>query len=297
MVRPLRFGFNEYTAASNAFQQRSSLPDGQVQENAIMEFDRLVDVLRSKEINVIVVDDLKDPVTPDAVFPNNWIAFMPGGHTYTFPMEAPVRRLERREDVIDRVGQEHTLQPTIDLSFFELERKYLEGTGSVVLDHIHQVAYACRSSRTDESVFTYFINQIDYRPVLFNARDQDGQPIYHTNVLMAVGERFAVLCGESVDLKDRSRVYESLETTDHTVVDISFEQLRNFAGNMIELTNAKGHRILLMSTSAHRSLRQEQLEVLEQFAEIVHSDIPTIEQLGGGSVRCMVAGIHSESRK
>jgi hypothetical protein len=296
MVRPLRVGFNEFTAASNAFQERSSLPDEKIRQLALQEFDLLVTKLRVKGITVIEMDDLEDPHTPDAVFPNNWIAIMPGGQLYTFPLEAPVRRKERRMDIVRKLQDLFVISGHVDLSHFEEEGKFLEGTGSMVLDHVNRIAYACESSRTDHQIFQVFCNRVGYDPQFFHAYDRDGIEIYHTNVLMAVGDKLAVLCTEAVSEKDRQRILDKLESTVHEILDISFDQLESFAGNMIELSDQEGNAYLLMSSAAYNSLGEEQKSRIEAHMEIIHSDIPAIEKLGGGSVRCMVAGIHATAK-
>jgi len=296
MVRPLRFGFNEFTAASNAFQERSSLPDEKIRQLALQEFDVLVTKLRVKGITVVEVDDLEDPNTPDAVFPNNWIAIMPEGTLYTFPLEAPVRRKERRLDIVQKLQDLYKITNHIDLSHFEEEGKFLEGTGSMVLDHVNKIAYACESSRTDNEIFQVFCKRVGYDPQFFRAYDRHGIEIYHTNVLMAVGNKMAVLCTAAVSEEDRPRILDRLSATGHEILDISFDQLENFAGNMIELSNDKGEPYLLMSSAAFKSLHQSQRSQIEKHMEIIHSDIPAIEKLGGGSVRCMVAGIHALSK-
>ena len=208
-------------------------------------------------------------------------------------MEAPIRRLERRQDIIGEVANIHLIKEVVDLSDAENEGRFLEGTGSLVLDYVNKAAFACRSSRTDETAFHRFCEIIGYAPVLFSAVDRTGMAIYHTNVMMAIGEQFAVVCKESIAHEDRKKVIHRLESTHHKIIDITFDQLENFAGNMIQLANQAGEQFLLMSSAAYHTLDQEQINIFEEYVSIIHVSIPTIEQLGGGSVRCMVAGIHS----
>jgi hypothetical protein len=292
MIRPVSFGFNEQTAESNAFQTRSA-DQQQVQAKALTEFDGLVQTLRANDVNVTVIDDTAQPHTPDAIFPNNWVSFHADGEVFLYPMQAANRRLERREDIIRKLGDNFNVKHVIDLSRFERESKFLEGTGSMVLDRGNKIAYACPSPRTDENVMATFCKQTGYNAVTFHAVDQNGLAIYHTNVLMCVGTNFAVICLDSIsDTFEKEEVTNSLKTTGKQIVDISFDQMNHFAGNMLEVKNNKGDTLVVMSQSAYNSLTYEQKSVLSTFGKLVYADINTIETNGGGSARCMIAEVH-----
>jgi hypothetical protein len=299
MVRPASFGFNPQTAASNAFQQTpQGRGEGAAQEQVLREFDALAEALAGAGVAVLVADDTREPPKPDAVFPNNWVSFHGDGTVTLYPMLAPNRRLERREEILDQVvrGGGFRVTRTVDLTHREQEEKYLEGTGSVVLDRTHRIAYACVSPRTDLDVLGEFAQLLDYDLVAFDAQDGAGQAIYHTNVLMAIGGRFAVVCGESIvrDLH-RDAVFSRLRETGHEVIDISLAQMAQFAGNVLELAPSQGV-IVALSTRALDSLDARQRRVLESHAGLVPVAIPTIERLGGGGVRCMLAEVHLPRR-
>ncbi|HVW97564.1 MAG TPA: arginine deiminase-related protein [Mucilaginibacter sp.] len=292
MIRPVRFGFNEETAESNAFQHKKSGID-EVNKKAQQEFDRMVNNLRGSGVEVTVVDDTLNPHTPDSVFPNNWVSFHDNGNVFLFPMLAENRRLERREDVISKLEDKFLINHIVDLSRFEAEGKYLEGTGSMVLDRINKIAYACLSPRTDPEVLEFFCGQTGYKAVSFDAVDQTGTAIYHTNVLMAVGTHFGIVCLESIaNPHEWIVVRDSLLSTQKEIIDLTFEQMKNFAGNMLELQNDKGETLIAMSRSAYDILTATQRTTLEKFGRLVYSDISTIETIGGGSARCMMAEVH-----
>jgi len=283
------------TAGSNVFQGRSNATPEQQQEAATREFDALVDALRAARINVIVEDDTQDPHTPDSIFPNNWVSFHGDGRVVLYPMEAPNRRTERRADIIDRLANEHGFQITevLDLSEHETAEHYLEGTGSMVLDRSNRIAYACLSSRTQLGPLGDFAQRMDYDVVSFDAVDRAGVPIYHTNVLMNVGEAVAVICDEAIArVEQREAVLARLGETGHRIVHLSYDQLDAFAGNMLELRNNDGDRVLAMSTRAWDSLDAMQRASLQENARIVCSPIDIIESSAGGSVRCMLAEVH-----
>jgi hypothetical protein len=295
MIRPIRFESNPMTAESNLFQGRSAATPAEQQEVATQEFDALVGVLRAAGINVIVENDTPDPHTPDSIFPNNWVSFHGDGRVVLYPMEAPNRRTERRADIIDRLANEHGFQiaEVLDLSGHEAAEHYLEGTGSMVLDRSNRVAYACLSSRTQLDPLGDFAQQMDYDVVSFDAVDRNGVPIYHTNVLMNVGEAVAVICDEAIARDDqREAVLARLSETGHSIVRLSYDQLDAFAGNMLELQNSSGERVLAMSTQAWNSLDATQQAALQENAKIVCSPIDNIESSAGGSVRCMLAEVH-----
>jgi hypothetical protein len=291
MIRPVNFGFNEQTAGSNAFQNRNA--EQQVQDKALKEFDGFVNVLRENGVEVIVIDDTTEPHTPDSIFPNNWVSFHRDGTVFLYPMMAENRRLERREDIINQLEDEFTVKKVIDLSRFEHEHKFLEGTGSMVLDRENKIAYACLSPRTDKEVLEEFCRDSGYTPVLFHAVDQQGMDIYHTNVLMCVGSSFVVICMDSIkDEGEKQEVLASFQSTQKQVITITFDQMNHFAGNMLEVRNKAGESLLVMSKSAWDSLNNEQKAALSLFSKPVYAGISTIESNGGGSVRCMMAEVH-----
>jgi len=289
MIRPASFGFNEQTAGSNAFQNRAD--DQQlVQAKAVAEFDNFVKILRDNGVNVIVIEDTAQPVKPDAVFPNNWVSFHENGDVLLYPMQAENRRLERRENIITKLEEQFKVGHVIDLSRFETQDKFLEGTGSMVLDRENKIAYACLSPRTNAEVLHTFCEHTSYKPVLFWAVDQYGQAIYHTNVLMTVAEKYVVICLDAIkDDDEAERVIDTIAESGKEIIALSFEQMNRFAGNMLEVKNNTGDSLIVMSKTAWDSLSEEQKEVLESYNKPVYADIKTIEQTGGGSARCMMA--------
>lgn len=295
MIRPTRFQSNPMTAGSNVFQGRSNATPDEQQEAAQREFDDLADALRAAGIAVIVVDDTPDPHTPDSIFPNNWVSFHADGRVVLYPMEALNRRTERRADIIDRLDQQLGFRviEVVDLTVHEAAGHYLEGTGSMVLDRANRVAYACLSSRTHLDPLGDFAHRMDYDVVAFDAADRNGVPIYHTNVLMNIGEVVAVICDAAIVRDDqREAVLARLIDTGHEIVSLSFDQLDAFAGNMLELRNETGERVTAMSVKAYTSLTDAQREILESNGRIVSSPIDNIEMSAGGSVRCMLAEVH-----
>ena len=300
MVRPARFGFNPQTAASNAFQSAVALgavAGAAAQESALREFDALAHRLARAGVGVIAADDTASPVKPDAVFPNNWVSLHRDGTVVLYPMLAANRRQERSEEILRlvRAGGYRTLR-TVDLSYREAEGKYLEGTGSLVLDRPHRIAYACLSPRTDLDVLGEFAQQLDYDLVTFEAFDAAATAVYHTNVLMAIGAGFAVLCSEAItDAQQRAAVTQTLRDTGHEIIEITLPQMLQFAGNLLELAPASGNLIALSST-AWNSLDAAQQRLLERHGSVVAADIPVIERTGGGGVRCMRAEIHLPKR-
>lgn len=301
MIRPVRFSGNVQTAASNRFQQLDAREQvDEVQAAALREFNSLVDALGDAGVNVHVVDDTPEPHTPDSIFPNNWVSFHADGTVVLYPMLAPNRRLERRLDVIEWLDRERgfNVTRTIDLAHREAEEKFLEGTGSLVLDRVNRVAYACLSPRTDMDVLGEFSQRLDYDVVAFDAFDESGAPIYHTNVVMSVGSGFAAICSEAVEPARRNAVTDVLRASGRALVDLSMKQMQQFAGNMLELQTRDGGAIIAMSETARNSLDTDQVETLTARGErIVSVAIPTIERLGGGSVRCMIAEVHATRRK
>ena len=294
MVRPACFGFNPQTAGSNAFQHAVTQEQASSQATALAEFESVVGTLRAAGIEVLIADDTASPVKPDAIFPNNWVSFHGDGTVALYPMLAANRRLERRDDILQQVVREggFRISRTVDFTHHEARGKYLEGTGSLVLDRVHAIAYACSSPRTDLDVLGDFAQQLDYDLVNFDALDAEGRPIYHTNVVMAVGSSFAIVCGESIArAPHRTAVFASLNDSGHEIVDITRAQMLKFAGNALELVSPGGP-ILVLSSTAEGSLTPAQRAQLAAHARIVAVDIPHIETVGGGGVRCMLAEIH-----
>ena len=298
MIRPIKFGYNVETAENNHYQQLlTAVAPEDIQRRACAEFDRFVDTLRASGINVITVDDTAEKDTPDSIFPNNWISFHDDGTVVTYPMWAPNRRLERREDIVDILQREYgfSVSRKIDYSHFEAEEKYLEGTGSVVLDRQKRIAYACVSPRTHLHLLEEFCAEFGFRPVVFIAsqmREEGFAEIYHTNVMMSVGEDLTIFCGDAVKNKwEREHVLDVIRESGKQVILISEAQCNHFAGNMLQVKNRLGERILVMSEQAHQSLTAEQIERLEQRTQLLYSPLTTIEACGGGSARCMMAEI------
>jgi len=295
MIRPVRFESNPLTAESNRFQGRNASTPAQQQIDAEAEFDALAAALEASGITVVQVDDTPEPHTPDAIFPNNWVSFHADGTVVLYPMEAPNRRTERRPDIIELLASQYGFQvrEIVDFSHHEQHGHFLEGTGSLVLDRVNRIAYACLSSRTHLDALGEFAQRMDYEVVAFDAVDRDGTPIYHTNVLMNVGEELAVICDEAIPRDDqREAVMQSLEGTGHKVLSLTFDQMDSFAGNMLELRSASGQRVMAMSEQARESLTESQLETISDYARIVSAPIENIESSAGGSVRCMLAEIH-----
>ena len=299
MVRPVRFAYNEETASNNAFQKKDDTQGGAqtIEQQAVKEFDAYVDMLRDQGVEVQVLQDTEEPFTPDSIFPNNCfsthIDVLPGTSVrqrtlVIYPMYARNRRDERGK--LLKALMKEKFDKIVDLSILEQEGKFLEGTGSLILDREHHIAYACVSPRTNPVALKIWADEMNYRYVLFDGTDDNRQPIYHTNVMMHVGSRYAIVCLEAIaDQSQRQTVIDSLHTSGKEIVNISFDQMRQFAGNMLELRNSEGKKILVMSATAKHSLTSEQLSTLEQDALIVAPDIHTIETAGGGSARCMIA--------
>ena len=299
MVRPARFESNPLTAASNRFQGRTRATPAEQHAAALAEFDALADMLSGNGIDVVVAEDTAEPHTPDAIFPNNWVSFHADGRVVLYPMEAENRRTERRLDIIEWLDTEHGFAVTdiVDLSFHEADGHFLEGTGSLVLDRANRIAYACLSTRTQLDALGDFAQRLDYDVVAFDAVDRDGFPIYHTNVLMNVGEALAVVCDAAIPREEqRAAVLESLASTGHEVLTLSYDQLDAFAGNMLELRATTGERCVAMSKQAFDSLDAEQVAALQNNGRLIVTPIDAIERSAGGSVRCMLAEVHLPRR-
>jgi hypothetical protein len=297
MIRPANCGYNPQTAASNSFQKQiEKLSAEEIQARAVKEFDNLVKLLRAHDINVFVAEDTLEPAKPDAVFPNNWISLHRDGTVYLYPLLSEKRNAERRTDIIETLRKQFQIERIVDLS--DGENRILEGTGSMVFDHPNRIVYACLSPRTDKNLLGKFASLIDYKPVSFVSTDENGAEIYHTNVVMCVGERLAVICLETIrNPAERNRVAESLVKTNHELLEISCGQMNRFAGNMLEVRNNRDERFLLMSASAQQALKAHQVAVIEKYAKILSANIETLEAVGGGSVRCMLAEIFCARKK
>ena len=294
MIRPVGFTGNLQTQASNRFQSQSGSHEvAGVQAQALLEFDGLVESLRAAGIQVQVINDTPEPHTPDSIFPNNWVSFHADGSVVLYPMMALNRRDERRMDVLEQLSaQGLKISQVIDLTHHEQSGKFLEGTGSMVLDRVNHIAYACVSPRTDLDVLGEFAQRLDYELVSFNAADASGVPVYHTNVLMCVGSRFAVVCAEVIAEQERAAVLHALRQSGHEVIELTAAQMHAFAGNMLELKTAGGELCVAMSQSAYDALTNDQRARLKYLAgSLIVAPIPTIEKEGGGSVRCMLAEI------
>jgi hypothetical protein len=266
MVRPAAFGFNAETAANNFFQSQSSLTAEQLQQKAVQEFDNMVAILQSRDINVFVIDDTKKPVKPDAIFPNNWLSTSAGGTVYVYPMYAPNRRLEKRDDILELLANNFIVNDLQDWSEYEVEGHFLEGTGSMIIDYENKIIYACVSERTRGPLLEKFAAANGFNAFLFTATDKNNQPIYHTNVMMALGENFAILCEESIaDESELIAIRQLLESTGNTIIIITKEQVHAFAGNMLQVKNNKDEKFLIMSQTAYDSLRKEQKQSVFNF--------------------------------
>ncbi len=293
MIRPARFGMNAETAASNTFQ-RNDMEIDDPQPLALREFDVLVMTLRKLGVTVELFADTPEPWTPDAVFPGNWVTFHGDGSVYLYPMRAQNRRWERRMDIIDTLHKQRGYQVAHveDLSSAELEGRYLEGTGSLVLDRLHHVAYACLSPRTDIKVLREWAAKLEYELVTFHALDSKGKPVYHTDVMMSMGDRFTLFCVASIEeVSERRRIQRRLEQTGHEIIPITVQQMGEFAGNALQLATGYGGSLLVMSMRAERSLTPTQREIIKKYTRMVSSPVNTIENCAGGSVRCMLAEI------
>jgi hypothetical protein len=298
MIRPAAFGYNAETAATNAFQHPEAADPAATMLKARAEFEQLARALASEGVRVFAVDDTATPPKPDAVFPNNWVSFHACGTIVLYPMQSASRRPERRQDVVETVVKESGFRLThlLDLTHYEADGKFLEGTGSLVLDHINRVAYACTSARTHPEVVADWARELRYEPVIFQAADVKGIPLYHTNVLMCIGARVVIIGSEAIAARDRDRVLARLAASGRQVIDVGQAGINQFAGNMLELASwdeALGDcRVLVMSENARRALRPEVFAQLSGCTDTVLAvPVPTIEALGGGSVRCMLAEV------
>jgi len=296
MVRPANFGFNPETAANNFYQKTDERPAQEINELARKEFDGMVALLRDQGVKVIVIEDTSDPIKTDSVFPNNWFSTHPDGKLILYPMFSPNRRLERRKDIVEHLmALGFGVNEIVDLSFFEESGQYMEGTGSMVIDHLAKVIYACYSQRTHPVPLDYVAKILGYSVVGFDAAQEINgavSPIYHTNVMMHIGTDLAVVCLESIPkLSERQQVQDRLTQSGKKVIPITAKQKFNFAGNMLEVSNGGGEKFTVMSQTALDSLTVGQIQQIEKYTTIISQAIPTIEKLGGGSARCMMAEI------
>ena len=293
MIRPVNFTFNAETAVNNAFQKDAG--DTGAQRLALDEFNRFVTLLRDHGVDVTVIDDTPDPYTPDSIFPNNWISFHEQGLVCLYPMFAVNRRLERKPAILQQLGQTFRIGQTLDFSSYEQEGLFLEGTGSMVLDRDNKIAYACLSPRTDKGVLLDFCEKTGYTPEVFAAVDSSQRPIYHTNVMMCVADRYIVVCLDSLPaVAERQHLSDTIRSSGKDLIPISLQQMDHFAGNMLQVHNRQGERLLVMSSQAYHSLSPQQIGLLSSYNQILHSPLTTIETNGGGSARCMMAEIHLE---
>ena len=293
MVRPVRFGFNEQTAGNNSFQKRGY--ELSAQDMALEEFDNFVTLLRANNVDVVVVEDTPEPHTPDSIFPNNWFSTHASGELVLYPMCAPNRRLERKEsvlNVIKEIGERGKMRRIVDLTHWESENLFLEGTGSLIFDRKNRIVFACRSPRCDIAVLEELCEKLDYEFLDFGAYDRDGKPIYHTNVMMCVGDKFVVACLDSIkNIDERTEFISFVEDCDKELIEISIDQMEQFAGNMLQLRSTGGEPLLIMSATAKRALTTDQLESLMSYCKIISPELESIETNGGGSARCMLAEI------
>lgn len=297
LIRPAHFGFNSQTSDSNIFQKKNSGHENETNDKAIEQFNHFVSLLHKYAIDVVVIDDQKEHVTPDSVFPNNWFSTHHDGTVILYPMLAQNRRLEKRKDIFEILKTKFgfSISRVIDLSRYENENKFLEGTGSLVFDHKNKIAYANLSSRTNKEVTEYVCRMLNYEPVIFTAKSKIGKEIYHTNVLLTITENFAVICSESIkDKNERNEAIIKLSSSGHEIIEITFEQMEKFVGNMLQVKNQKGDLISIMSQTAFDCLDERQLEIILTYSQILPVSIPIIETVGGGSVRCMMAEIFLE---
>jgi hypothetical protein len=298
MVRPANFGFNEETADSNAFQSKDkSLTIKEIKNRAQSEFDNFVDLLRSRKIHVLVAEDSKKPVKTDAVFPNNWVTMHADGTMLLYPMYSPNRRLERDEKIIQLIENHYFINKKIHLEHYEAIEKYLEGTGSMIFDRENEIVYACLSPRTHLELLDEFCEIMNYKRVVFQAVDGKRKDIYHTNVMMALGETFVVICMDTIkDENERLNLIKHFEATNKEIIEISLKQMLKFSGNMLQVRNDFQETFLVMSEQAYYSLDTAQINHIQRHTQIVFTDIKTIETYGGGSARCMMAEIFLQKK-
>jgi len=301
MIRPVAFRKNEQTAVNNYFQEDLEIKNTEINKKAQQEFDNFVVALQSNGVCVIVVDDRKETDTPDSIFPNNWVSFHSNGTVVVYPMFAENRRKERREDIFDILEEKgFEIKDIVDYTAAEEEGVFLEGTGSILKDRMHQKAYCARSERAHEELFIEFCEDFDCFPVVFTANQTvngERKAIYHTNVMMAMAESFAVICLDTIDdKKERKNVITHLKNDGKEIISITEAQMHSFAGNMLQVIGAKDKRFMVMSSAAYHSLNEDQISAIEKYCAIIHSPLDTIETCGGGSARCMMAEVFLPKR-
>jgi len=294
MIKPISFRYNDQTSKDNYYQNRiAEFSDDKIQKKALLEFDFFVKKLLAAGINIIVVEDTNDFDTPDSLFPNNWVSFHQSGDVVIYPMCAVNRRNERKIDIFTVLEKKFRINKINDFTEFENNKQYLEGTGSMVLDRENKICYAALSMRTVKSLVVNFCNQFNYTPVLFHAMQNVNNkrvPIYHTNVMMCIGDKFAIICLSSIDDKlERENVVKSIELTNKEIIEINEFQKHRFAGNMLQVSGFQDY--LVMSESAYNSLTDKQIKKIEKYCSIIYAPLNTIEKCGGGSARCMMAEI------
>ncbi len=290
MIRPVGFTYNAETAANNLFQVAGNADNAQ--EKALIEFDTFVELLRKNYIDVTVINDTPEPHTPDSIFPNNWISFHESNTVILYPMYAENRRAERKQHVKDFINKDLNRTNLLDLSGFENENLFLEGTGSMVLDRENRITYACTSPRTNKEVLNVFCKKMNYTACIFEAKDERSNQIYHTNVMMCVGDKFVVICLDCItNEEEKVEVIKTIEQTSKEIIPISLKQMNCFAGNMLQLENTEGEKLLIMSQQAYQSLTSIQIASLVKFNRLIYSNLETIETNGGGSARCMIAEV------
>ena len=294
MVRPANFGYNAETAENNSFQSNDGADQlDKIRAAALGEFDNMVTELRRYDIEVIVIEDTDSPIKNDAVFPNNWLSTHSNGHIITYPMYAESRRIERREDIVDQLTQSYGYSKRYGFEYLEADEQFLEGTGSMIIDRDYGFIYACLSPRTDIRTLEKFAVLERYRKLIFHAYDRSGELIYHTNVMMALGVDIAIVCLDTVtDVGERQELVKALEESNKTIIEISLDQMEQFAGNMLQVKSKLGEKYLVMSQAAFDSLKIKQIDTIQNHSKIISIPIPTIEKYGGGSVRCMMAEIY-----
>ena len=294
MIRPKHFNYNVETADNNFFQKKiNSVSSTDIKRKSISEFNRLVKALKRKKITVEIFEDSEDIITTDSVFPNNWFSLHKNGNFYLYPMFSKNRRKERRKDIIQHIKDKYNVKQIVDLSHYEKENKFLEGTGSMVLDRENRICYASISERTNSEILHIFCKHLGYEPVTFKAYQKVNdslEEIYHTNVIMSIGINYVIICLQCINSKkERKFIIDKITSTGKTLIEISEYQLNNFAGNMLQVENENGKKFLIMSKKAYESLEDNQIKLIESYNEIIYSDLSIIETLGGGSARCMIA--------
>ncbi len=293
MIKPVNFFFNKETTDSNVFQKKSELSNNELKKIILNEFEEAIEIIENMGVSINLIDPLLENNIPDQVFPNNWFQVTHDGNLILFPLQSNNRRKERQLYIIDQIKNHYQISDVIDLSNYETNNLFLEGTGSVVLDHNARTAYAVHSSRTSEEVFKKYCNIIDYKDVLFNAYDENGTPVYHTNVLMSIGPGFSVICLDLIPKVERKSVSVSLIANKLEIIEIEENQMMNFCGNILTLLSENGEYLVVMSERAKLAFRKEQLRVISKYAKIISVPINHIESIGGGGIRCMMAEIFS----